>query len=151
MAALMAACIGITLLLREDHGAAPATARPTLLQWLQSYVASPLRDLMRMKGWWAVLLFVVSYKLGDAALGVMTNPFLIQLGFSKIDIAQVVKLYGFAATIIGRLCSGLVRAALWGGAHAVGDGAAACTHQPDVCGAGACGRRCPYFGDGHYA
>ena len=39
-------------------------------------------------------------------MGVMTSPFLIQLGFSKAQIATVVKLYGVIATIVGSLIGG---------------------------------------------
>ena len=40
------------------------------------------------------------YKLGDAFMGPMFNPFLLGLGFTKIEIAQTVKLYGLIATLI---------------------------------------------------
>ncbi len=48
------------------------------------------------------------YKLGDAFLGVMTNPFLIQIGFTKVQIATVVKLYGVIATIVGSFIGGML-------------------------------------------
>jgi PAT family beta-lactamase induction signal transducer AmpG len=58
--------------------------------------------------WLAILVFVVLYKLGDALAGVMTNPFLINIGFSKEEIATVVKLGGMIATILGTFCGGAV-------------------------------------------
>ena len=56
--------------------------------------------------WLHVLVFVVLYKLGDAFMGVMFNPFLLDLGFTKTQIAQVVKLYGLIATLLGTFAGG---------------------------------------------
>jgi PAT family beta-lactamase induction signal transducer AmpG len=56
--------------------------------------------------WLAILLFILLYKLGDAFMGVMTNPFLLEIGFQKQQIAAVVKLYGVIATIIGSFIGG---------------------------------------------
>src|SRR5690606_29926093 len=53
-----------------------------------------------------ILIFIAIYKLGDAFLGVMTNPFLLDIGFTKAQIATIVKVYGFAATIIGTFIGG---------------------------------------------
>jgi PAT family beta-lactamase induction signal transducer AmpG len=56
--------------------------------------------------WQLVLAFVILYKLGDAFLGVMFNPFLLDIGFTKSQIAAIVKLYGLAATILGAFLGG---------------------------------------------
>ena len=48
------------------------------------------------------------YKLGDALAGNMTTPFLLDIGFSKIDIANIVKVFGLLATLIGLFLGGLI-------------------------------------------
>lgn len=58
--------------------------------------------------WLAVLAFVVLYKLGDAFMGIMFNPFLLDIGFTKTEIAQVVKVYGLIATILGTFAGGWI-------------------------------------------
>ena len=55
-----------------------------------------------------VLAFVALFKMCDAFAGVMTAPFVIDLGFSRNDYATVVKVGGFAATIIGGLAGGIL-------------------------------------------
>jgi PAT family beta-lactamase induction signal transducer AmpG len=55
-----------------------------------------------------VLVFVVLYKLCDAFAGVMTAPFVIDLGFTATDYATIVKGVGLAATLIGGFAGGLV-------------------------------------------
>jgi PAT family beta-lactamase induction signal transducer AmpG len=53
-----------------------------------------------------ILLFVAFYKYGDALLGVMANPFYLDIGFSKSEIAVVSKFYGLAMTLAGGLLGG---------------------------------------------
>lgn len=74
--------------------------------WLYGAVVAPFTDFMKRRGWVAVLLFVTFYKFGDALAGVMTNPFLLELGFSKTEIATVVKTYGLVATLLGAAAGG---------------------------------------------
>src|SRR5437764_1380360 len=56
----------------------------------------------------AALAFVVLYKFTDAFSGTMTAPFVIDLGFSKVDYAAIVKGVGLAATLIGGFAGGFV-------------------------------------------
>jgi len=57
---------------------------------------------------WAALAFVVLFKLTDAFSGTMTAPFVIDIGFSKVDYAAIVKGVGLAATLIGGFAGGYV-------------------------------------------
>jgi PAT family beta-lactamase induction signal transducer AmpG len=59
-----------------------------------------------------VLVFVVLYKFCDAFAGTMTAPFVIDLGFSRSDYANIVKGVGLAATLIGGFAGGFVARAL---------------------------------------
>jgi PAT family beta-lactamase induction signal transducer AmpG len=69
-----------------------------------------------------ILAFVVLYKFCDAFAGAMTAPFVIDLGFSRVDYANIVKGVGLAATLIGGFAGGFVArayplaACLWIGA-----------------------------------
>ena len=92
----------------EKRVAAYLAARPHLagrraqaVAWMYAAVVAPFADFMKRGGWVAILAFVMFYKFGDALAGVMTNPFLLELGFTKVEIAGVVKTYGLAATLIG--------------------------------------------------
>src|SRR3546814_14705803 len=46
------------------------------------------------------------YKLGDSLAGTLATSFYLQTGFSKAEIAEVGKLYGFGATMIGLFLGG---------------------------------------------
>jgi PAT family beta-lactamase induction signal transducer AmpG len=62
-----------------------------------------LRDLAVV-----VLAFVVLFKFTDALAGAMTAPFVIQLGFTRVDYANIIKGLGFAATLLGGFAGGYV-------------------------------------------
>jgi PAT family beta-lactamase induction signal transducer AmpG len=78
------------------------------LAWLYAAVICPFSDFMRQKGWLASLLLMLSYKLGDNLIGPMANVFYLELGFSKIEIANASKLFGIWASIFGGLISGII-------------------------------------------
>ena len=59
-----------------------------------------------------ILLFVVLYKFCDAFAGVLTAPFIIDIGFDKATYAAVVKGVGLAAALAGGFAGGLVARAL---------------------------------------
>ncbi len=55
-----------------------------------------------------VIVFVVLFKFTDALAGVMTAPFVIDLGFSRNEYAAIIKGVGLAATLIGGFAGGFV-------------------------------------------
>ncbi len=74
--------------------------------WLEGAVVAPFADFLTRSGAVAILVFVVLYKFGDALAGVMSNPFYIALGFSKIDIANIAKVFGLGASVAGVIAGG---------------------------------------------
>ncbi|MFQ5983912.1 MAG: MFS transporter, partial [Alphaproteobacteria bacterium] len=75
---------------------------------LKEAVADPFIDFMQRSGWVLILLFIVLYKMGDAVAGVMAGPFYIDTGFTKIEIAEVSKIYGVGATYLGIFVGSLI-------------------------------------------
>jgi PAT family beta-lactamase induction signal transducer AmpG len=130
--AAMAACMGVgmatVLVIREpeklrdlaaEHGERlpervaamrlPDGVRRSLA-WLYGAVACPFLDFFGRYGKAAlmILAFVAVYRLSDITMGVMANPFYIDLGFSKAEIASVTKVFGFAMSILGAFLGGLL-------------------------------------------
>ena len=83
-----------------------------VVAWLYIAVICPFAEFMARPAWIAILLFVIFYKFGDSLAGVMTFPFLDDIGFSKVDIANVAKVFGFAATLGGLALGGALMAGL---------------------------------------
>jgi PAT family beta-lactamase induction signal transducer AmpG len=129
MAALMAVGIGATLVIREpvhrvDQRTRELEARlearvgvrardsagKRLAAWFSDAVVSPFVEFFQRNGALAIviLLLVGAYKLSDITMGVMANPFYLDLGFSKTDIANITKLFGFFMTIAGAGLGGIL-------------------------------------------
>jgi PAT family beta-lactamase induction signal transducer AmpG len=60
----------------------------------------------------AVLAFVVLYKLCDALAGAMTAPYVLSLGYTKVQYAAIVKGVGLASLLVGGFAGGAVARAL---------------------------------------
>ena len=99
----------VTVLLNpEPINSSPLQREDGLVAWIRDAVIAPFSEFMGRKGWLLILLFILLYKFGDALAGVMSNPFYLELGFSKIDIANISKAFGLAATIIGGIIGGML-------------------------------------------
>ncbi|NDF13216.1 MAG: MFS transporter [Proteobacteria bacterium] len=92
----------------EKHKPKKSTKQKKVVEkpFIERAVIVPFTDFMQRKYWLLILLFVILYKVGDALAGFLTGPFLRETGFSKEEIAVIVKTYGFFATIIGTFIGG---------------------------------------------
>lgn len=68
----------------------------------------PIVLFMQKQYWVSALCLVLLYRLSDAYFGPMAYPFYDDLGFSKIEIAYISKIYGMIATIVGGILGGYV-------------------------------------------
>lgn len=78
------------------------------IPWFKDFVVAPLVDLTKHSNWFIALLFVICFKLGDAFAGTLTLPFLLDLNFSKMEIASIVKTFGLFATLFGVFVGGVL-------------------------------------------
>ncbi|HUC73060.1 MAG TPA: MFS transporter [Stellaceae bacterium] len=76
--------------------------------WLRRAVVAPFGDMLTRNGVLAILAFVILYKFGDALAGTMSNPLYVSLGFTKVELANIGKIYGFAASLAGLALGGVV-------------------------------------------
>jgi PAT family beta-lactamase induction signal transducer AmpG len=119
--ALMAALMGVGMvtvwLTPEPAGGAPpppmpgASAAERAREWRARAVIAPFLDLFARMGLAqivAVGLFIVLYKFGDALAGSMANPLYVALGFTKIEVATISKVYGVVATLVGVALGGVM-------------------------------------------
>ena len=71
-------------------------------------IIEPFKNFTQTSGWIYLFLFIILFKLGDAVLRNLTQPFLIETGFSLQEIALIVKTYGLPSTLLGTLIAGAV-------------------------------------------
>ncbi len=76
--------------------------------WIYGAIVCPFVDFFARFGWLAVILlaFIGLFRLSDIAMGVMANPFYIDMGFSLQQIANVSKIFGFVMSMLGALLGG---------------------------------------------
>jgi PAT family beta-lactamase induction signal transducer AmpG len=81
-----------------------------LAVWFSEAVVAPFVDFFSRNGREAlVILALISvYKLSEITMGTMSNPFYLDLGFTKSEIASVAKVFGFGMTIAGAAIGGLL-------------------------------------------
>ncbi len=77
--------------------------------WLAAAVVEPFLDFFRRHGYLAlvILAFIGLFRISDLVMGIMANPFYLDLGFTKSQIAEVAKIYGFFMTIAGAAIGGV--------------------------------------------
>jgi PAT family beta-lactamase induction signal transducer AmpG len=82
-----------------------ARTRPGV--YLGAALGDPLKDFFQRYGQAAglILALICLYRLTDFVLNIM-NPFYLDLGFSKTEIAEVRKVFGVAATMAGVFLGG---------------------------------------------
>jgi PAT family beta-lactamase induction signal transducer AmpG len=102
----------IDFLERSAHWPAPLRAA---MAWVIGAVVCPFVDFFHRNGWRTalpILLLIVSYRLNYTTMGVMANPFYLDLGFTLTQIAVVSKLYGVIMTLGGAVLAGVLVATL---------------------------------------
>jgi len=116
MAGLMGTGIIFTLCIQEPgtHQANGNQVELFTVKWFYCAVVAPFVDFFQRNGRFALLIlaFIGLFRLSDITMGVMANPFYLDLGFTKTQIASISKIYGFAMTIAGGFIAGICVAKL---------------------------------------
>ncbi|WP_291935066.1 AmpG family muropeptide MFS transporter [Limnohabitans sp.] len=113
MALSMLPGMGVVLASPEPVPAPFAPAR-NVAEWLKGAVLDPFADFWLRYRWQAVLLLalIAVYRISDVVMGIMANPFYVDMGFTKSEVASVTKLYGVIMTLVGAFVGGLLAARL---------------------------------------
>ena len=85
-----------------DRAFSPAAFRG----FLRHNVAAPFADFFGRRGAILILLFVLTYKLGDAVGQNMLSPMIVAQGFSDTAYISINKLVGFWALVLGSFAAG---------------------------------------------
>lgn len=78
------------------------------IAFIKNSLVNPFKDFTKRQHWYWILLFIFTYRLSNAYFGPMSFPFYVDLGFTKTEIASVIKIYGMIAAILGGLAGGLI-------------------------------------------
>lgn len=110
MAAFMLIGVITTLAVKEPDIPPRELLSNGVMAWLHQSMAMPFIEFFNRFGRHALvlLLFVSVYRISDITMGVMANPFYLDMGFAKNEIANVAKVFGFFMTIAGSVIGGVV-------------------------------------------
>lgn len=109
MAASMLPGVLTVLLSREPARAELPPAR-NAAEWLRGALLEPFADFLRRYKWQAALILglIAVYRISDVVMGIMANPFYVDMGYSKDEVAAVTKVYGVIMTLAGAFVGGVL-------------------------------------------
>ena len=109
MAASMAVGV-LTVLLSNEPAPRAFTPARNPGEWLQQTLVEPFADFIRRHRWHAVLILslIAVYRISDVVMGIMANPFYVDMGFTEGEVATVSKVYGVVMTLVGAFIGGVL-------------------------------------------
>lgn len=77
-------------------------------EWLRSALVEPFADFLKRYGKQALLILALIgvYRISDVVMGIMANPFYVDMGYSKDEVAAVTKVFGVIMTLVGAFIGG---------------------------------------------
>jgi len=100
----------LTVLFSSEPLAIELPPARTAKEWLQSALVEPFADFIRRYQWQAViiLLLIAVYRISDVVMGIMANPFYVDMGYTKDEVAAVSKVFGVIMTLVGAFIGGVL-------------------------------------------
>ena len=100
----------VTVLFSNEPAQVQLPPAKNLAVWLQGAVVEPFADFLRRYGWHAALILalIAVYRISDVVMGIMANPFYVDMGYTKAEVATVTKIYGVVMTLLGAFVGGVL-------------------------------------------
>jgi MFS transporter, PAT family, beta-lactamase induction signal transducer AmpG len=78
--------------------------------WLHQTLIEPFADFIKRYGWHAILILslIAIYRISDVVMGIMANPFYVDMGYTKDEVAAVSKVFGVVMTLVGAFIGGVL-------------------------------------------
>lgn len=110
MAGLIGVGIVTVFLSSEPQAIELAPRKEGAVGWLRSAVLGPFLDFAHRYRWHAALLLalIATYRISDIVLGVMSNTFYRDMGFTKDEVAAISGVYGVVMTLVGAALGGVL-------------------------------------------
>jgi PAT family beta-lactamase induction signal transducer AmpG len=99
---------GVMLLFCIATARAPSSHNSYRPSTLAESVVEPLRALLGSPSAAALLLVVLLFKVGDAFANKLFTPFMMDTGFSKTEIALIIKVLFVSSTLVGVVLGGVL-------------------------------------------
>jgi PAT family beta-lactamase induction signal transducer AmpG len=98
-----------TLLSKEPVRIELAKAR-NAKAWLHQTLIEPFSEFITRYGWHAIAILglIAIYRISDIVMGIMANPFYVDMGYTKDEVAAVSKVFGVIMTLLGAFIGGVL-------------------------------------------
>ena len=109
----MAASIGvgvITTLLSKEPARVELPKARNAKAWLHQTLIEPFAEFIVRYRWHAILILslIAVYRISDVVMGIMANPFYVDMGYTKDEVAAVSKVFGVVMTLVGAFIGGVL-------------------------------------------
>ncbi|MEG0973502.1 MAG: MFS transporter [Comamonas sp.] len=100
----------VTVLLSPEPVQKPQTPARNAQEWLQGALVAPFADFISRYGWHAILILalIAIYRISDVVMGIMANPFYVDMGYTEAEVASVSKVFGVIMTLVGAFIGGVI-------------------------------------------
>ncbi|MBT3068152.1 MFS transporter [Rhodoferax sp. U11-2br] len=100
----------LTVLLSDEPLRRVLPPSKNLTEWLHGALVAPFADFLSRFGWQAALILalIATYRISDVVMGIMANPFYVDMGYSKDEVAAVTKVFGVIMTLVGAFVGGVL-------------------------------------------
>jgi PAT family beta-lactamase induction signal transducer AmpG len=110
---VMAASMGVGVLtVLQSPEPLPPDMPPArnVREWLQGALVEPFAEFIRRYRWQAALILglIAVYRISDVVMGIMANPFYVDMGYTKDEVAAVTKVFGVIMTLVGAFIGGVL-------------------------------------------
>jgi MFS transporter, PAT family, beta-lactamase induction signal transducer AmpG len=80
------------------------------MAWLNMAMITPFTDFFTRYGKHAILILILigSYRISDIVMGIMANPFYVDMGYTKGEVAAISKVFGVIMTLVGAGLGGIL-------------------------------------------
>lgn len=109
----MAASIGVgvlTTLLSKEPARVDLPKARNAKDWLHQTLIEPFAEFIYRYHWHAILILslIAIYRISDVVMGIMANPFYVDMGYTKDEVAAVSKVFGVIMTLVGAFIGGVL-------------------------------------------
>ncbi len=109
MAASISVGVITTLLSQEPAQVLLPQAR-NAKAWLYQTLIEPFAEFIQRYHWQAIIILalIAVYRISDVVMGIMANPFYVDMGYTKDEVAAVSKVFGVIMTLLGAFIGGVL-------------------------------------------
>jgi PAT family beta-lactamase induction signal transducer AmpG len=100
----------LTVLLSPEPAQREMPPARNAREWLQGALIEPFAEFIRRYRWQAAIILglIAVYRISDVVMGIMANPFYVDMGYSKDEVAAVTKVFGVLMTLLGAFIGGVL-------------------------------------------